>query len=401
MDRLSALFRLYYNKTASPKEREEFMGLVQAASSSDLATLANLIRESGESLDSYDTGLSPEKASAILSSILGKPTLPDRQAGGVLQPPETLPRVHRIHFRRSRWWAAAAAILVIVGGGYFLINSKKSSPTEMANLPQEQRYKNDISPAKEQVIITLADGSTMVLDDAGIGTITTQGETAVVKNDGSVSYVTTNSATVLYNTIATGKGKTLNLKLADGTEVWLDAQSSIYFPTAFPGSDRVVEIKGQAYFEVAKNVAKPFKVRAAGQEIEVIGTHFNVNAHNGFTTTLLEGSVILRSAQDDKGVILKPGQQAGVDKKIVNADLDEVMAWKNGLFQFNESSVEEIMAQLSRWYDIEVVYKDKINKAFVAKISRDMPVSKLLGLLEMTKQIKFVIEGNKVTVMKW
>lgn len=319
-------------------------------------------------------------------------------------------KIHRIHFlRTARWWAAASIIILLGTVAYFRFFNK-TDKNNLANLPQQQRFKNDISPAKQQVLLTLSDGTTKILDNVSNGTVTLQGTTQAVKNEGSIAYLKNNNAEVVFNTITTEKGRTFHLQLADGTDVWLDALSSIHFPTSFPGADRVVEINGQAYFEVAKNPKQPFKVKSGNQVVEVLGTHFNINSFNqqNQQTTLLEGSVRVKSEVGSRKseVVIKPGEQAigsshspfTIDH---SPDMDEVMAWKNGRFQFNGSNVDEIMNQLSRWYNIDVVYKDKITETFVADIKRDMPVSKLLALLEMTKQIKFVIEGNKVTVMRW
>jgi transmembrane sensor len=296
---------------------------------------------------------------------------------------------------------AVAVLIVLAVAGYWFWQGG-SGVADPSHLAQAQRFKNDIGPAHQGATLRLAGGQLIRLDSAANGTIAAQGRTKVLKQDTALSYVgRVGDEAVLYNTVSTGKGEEYHVELADGTRVWLDAESSIHFPTSFPGKERLVEITGQAYFEVAHNSRQPFRVKAGGRVIEDIGTAFNVNAYAGepfARTTLLEGSVKV-----GEGVILKPGQQARVDGAggitVVNAvDLDEVMAWKNGRFHFEGSSVEEIMAQLSRWYDIEVIYHDKISEKFVAKISRDEPLSRMLSLLEMTKEITFTIEGKKITV---
>ncbi|MBV4360396.1 FecR family protein [Pinibacter aurantiacus] len=305
---------------------------------------------------------------------------------------------------KLKWTAAAVVILAIGTTAYFSFFKRSQSP-ELAELSQQQRYKNDIAPAKQGVILTLDDGSTKMLDTVASGDVIIEGMTKAIKQGESISFSGNKSSEVAYNTIATQKGKMFHLQLADGTDVWLDALSSIHFPTVFPGSERLVEVTGQAYFEVAKNPKQPFKVKVGTQTIDVLGTHFNVNSYDDHSiqTTLLEGAVKVNANGDSK--LMQPGQQAKVAGGAINisdaVDMNEVMAWKEGRFEFNKVSVEEMMNQLARWYDIEVVYKDTINKTFVAEIQRDMPVSELLKLLEMTKQIKFSIEGNKVTIMKW
>jgi transmembrane sensor len=401
--RLHYLFSRYLDNTATESEEAEFLQLAEKPENKAvLQTLLGRFVQEAQPVDNPSAAAEEAMLKAIFE----------------VRPPGAA-AVVKGHFRWWRQIAAAVLVLVLAGSAWFMLRQGGvGDDPAIADLPQEQRFKNDISPARQQVLITLADGSTTILDSALNGTIAKQGETNVVKQDSSISYINNNSVAVFYNTVSTGKGRVVSLKLADGTRVWLDAQSSIHFPTAFPGNERVVEIKGQAYFEVHSSTSLrtgkrvPFKVKAGEQTIEVLGTHFNVNAYyaENVRTTLLEGSVRLtqnlsRQGGNAESLILKPGQQATIDDSRLtihdNIDPDEVMAWKNSRFQFNESSVEEIMNQLSRWYDIEVVYKDQINKAFVAKISRDMPVSKLLGLLEMTKQIKFSIEGKKIIVMKW
>ncbi|MBN8853459.1 MAG: hypothetical protein BGO55_18535 [Sphingobacteriales bacterium 50-39] len=327
------------------------------------------------------------------------------------------PQHHPVRFlRTARWWAAASVIFVLAIGAYFMFHSR-SDKNHSVVISQSQRFKNDILPARQQVILTLSDGSKKVLDDISNGSVTLQGTSKAIKKDGSISYTPARGeGEVVYNTITTEKGRIFHLQLSDGTEVWLDALSSIRFPTSFPGAERVVEITGQAYFEVAHNTKQSFKVKGGGQMVEVLGTHFNINSFNSqaIQTTLLEGSLRVLSStnpsafdKEPHSIVMRPGQQSIFttrDSRLTAhelQDMDGVMAWKSGRFRFDGSSVDEMVDQLSRWYNIEVQYKDKITETFVADIKRDLPLSKLLELLEMTKQIKFVIDGNKVTVMKW
>jgi len=320
--------------------------------------------------------------------------------------------VRRVLFLRpAYWWVAASLLLVLGTGAYFFTYSGRGRAHDngLAGRPQQERFKNDISPANQRVLLTLSDGSTQVMDSISSGTMSLQGNTRAIKQTGSLALLGDHASKIVYNTLTTEKGRTFHLQLADGTGVWLDALSSVKFPTSFPRDERVVEVTGQAYFEVAKDVRRPFKVRCGNQVVEVLGTHFNINSYNrtDLQTTLVEGSVKVVGKNTVPVILNKAGQQARADDsnggmaRLVEAvDVDEVMAWKEGRFQFNGCSVEQIMDQLSRWYNLDIVYKDKINETFVADIRRDLPVSKLLALLEMTKQIKFVIEGNKITVAK-
>lgn len=379
------------------------MQLVQKATS---AELEKLVRESGESLQSPDMILSADQEEKILRYILGREeSLSDSSS-----------KVRRL---TPKWWWAAASLLLLVGlAAYLIFFMPDAKDINLAGLSQKERFSGDISPAKQRVLLTLPDGSTQVLDGLANGAISLPGIDAI-KKDGTITYTDQSSATVVYNTIATEKGRIFHLQLSDGTEVWLDAQSSIRFPVSFPPGDREVEITGQAYFEASPSISeggvkRKFIVRTSKQTVEVLGTQFNINSYDPakVQTTLLEGSVRVTTVNPSTGpgpqsAIINPGQQVtatGTRQLIISndADLTEVMAWKNGKFQFNGSSVNEIMSQLSRWYDIEVINKDKISETFVADIERDLPVSKLLALLEMTKQIKFIIiDGKKVTVMKY
>ncbi len=318
---------------------------------------------------------------------------------------------------KRKWFriaAAAVVLLFLAAGSYLLLNK----PVQNAIVKkQTTQPSNDIQPGGNKAILTLADGTRVILDSANNGTITKQGNVTIIKlNDGQLSYQpsTLNSQsstadsrlpTVLYNTISTPRGGQYQLVLADGSKVWLNAASSIRFPNAFPGNDRKVEITGEAYFEVARNAAKPFYVEAGGMEVKVLGTHFNVNAYAdepAVKTTLLEGSVRVTKGSESKTIT--PGEQAGIENggnatiKISNVDVNEVVAWKNGLFHFNNSSLKEVMRQLSRWYDIDVEYADGIEpRRFGGEMARSSDLNQVLKILEESK-VHFEIVGKKLLV---
>ena len=296
---------------------------------------------------------------------------------------------------------------------------------------QQQRFKNDVAPGGNKAILTLANGKQIILDSAANGTISQQGNTKVIKlNDGQLAYqsATGNGQQAMetsYNTITTPKGGQYQIVLADGSKVWLNAASSLRYPTSF-SKDRNVALTGEGYFEVIHNATKPFTVSVNRISVEDLGTHFNINAYSDeqiIKTTLLEGSVrvTLRQAQGDKGVVIKPGQQAILpfdraqgklaprnerdrqdDKeiKIVNADVEEAVAWKNGFFQFKNASIETIMKQVARWYDVEVIFESRLNQELNGTIPRNMSVSNMFKIFELTGKVHFKIEGKKVTVMK-
>jgi transmembrane sensor len=318
-----------------------------------------------------------------------------------------------VHLRQSskrfiflRIVAAASIIGLILVGTFFWFNRDEQREVSQTEV-RKNGYKNDVLPGGDKAILTLADGSTIVLDDAQNGALTQQGATKVIKLGGKLAYDPTGagSTEVVYNTITTPRGGQYQIELPDGSQVWLNAASSLRFPTAFAGKERRVEISGEAYFEVAKNKNMPFVVSVNGAEVQVLGTHFNVMAYQEedvVKTTLLEGVVQFVSGNSTS--LLKPGQQSQLTKegqvKVVSGiDVDEVMAWKNGMFHFENVDIETIMQQLSRWYDVEVVFKSKnTREQFVVEMPRSSKLSDVLRVLELTGDIKFEIEGKKVIV---
>lgn len=311
---------------------------------------------------------------------------------------------------RKLWMAAASVLIVLVAGLSYFYLSKNPYIEVRGNVVKNTMLKNDIVPGGNKAILTLSNGSTIVLDSAQNGTLTQQGNTKIVKlNDGKLAYQkdkNNNAVAIQYNTITTPRGGQYQLVLADGSNVWLNAASSIRFPTSFNGRERDVQITGEAYFEVAHNAEMPFHVKVNGMEISVLGTHFNVNAYDDekvIKTTLLEGSI--KVSKGSEIVLIAPGDQAQIaentDKIDIkrNVDLEEIVAWKNGKFIFQNADIHSIMKQLERWYNITVSYEGKIsNEEFVGVISRDVNISQILNILEKTESIKFEIDGKEVTV---
>jgi transmembrane sensor len=303
--------------------------------------------------------------------------------------------------------AIAASVIGLLLVGVFVLNDKIGKKEIAKSEKEQQRFKNDVLPGGDKATLTLADGSTIVLDDAQNGTLAQQGNSKIIKLDGKLSYDPTNknSKESVYNTISTPKGGQYQLELPDGSQVWLNATSSIHFPASFIGNERRIEITGEAYFEIARNPNMPFIVTVNNAEVHVLGTHFNVNSYadeENIKTTLLEGSVKL--ANGGNMSILKPGQQAqltkeGVTKVVSNVDVDEVVAWKNGMFDFENAAIETVMRQLSRWYDVEIEYKGKADDLFIAEMRRNIKLSDALKALELTGKVKFDIQGKKIIVM--
>lgn len=349
------------------------------------------------------TGTAQEnKANIIYQNIMNAAARHDGEESNVVPFKEKVPR-----YRILKIAAAAAVMGLLILGAWLL--TKKDDGKAVVKTKVERTYKNDVLPGGEKAVLTLADGSTIVLDSAHNGALAKQGDTRITKAGAKLEYnaASGSSKEILYNTIATPRGGQYQVELPDGSHVWLNASSSLRFPTAFTGSERRVEVTGEAYFEVAKNAAMPFVVRAGEAEVRVLGTHFNVMAYADeptLQTTLLEGSV--KFVKGNSISLLKPGQQSqlapGSSIKVVSdVDVDKVMAWKNGLFKFQDADIATVMRSLSRWYDVEVVFQNKnINDQFLLEMPRSSKLSDVLKVLELTGDIHFDIEGKKIIVMK-
>lgn len=303
--------------------------------------------------------------------------------------------------------AAAVVLLTVLSVAlYHYVNKPAAQHLITKN---KTAVKHDVEPGSNKAILTLNDGSKLVLNAAKNGVIVKKGNISVKKEkDGKLVYVVgkgkaTADAGITYNTISTPIGGQYQVVLPDGTKVWLDAESSLKFPTAFTGDKRNVELTGEGYFEVAKNAAKPFYVKVNNVQVKVLGTHFNINAYPteaAIKTTLLEGSVQLTSGTSVN--FLKPGQQGVVNSsgiiKVFDVDTEQAVAWKNGFFEFNRSDIQDIMNQLSRWYDTKVTYEGKIpDDEFVGKIERSSKLSHVLHILELS-HVHFRIEDKNIIV---
>jgi len=317
-----------------------------------------------------------------------------------------VPRRPKI-FTIGRMAAAAAVIGLLLAGKLLLVNRHDRN-----EIVQENGKKNDVLPGRDRAILTLANGSTVTLDDAKNGTLAQQGAAKVVKIGGKLAYGPTNadSKEVLYNTVSTPRGGTYQIELTDGSKVWLNAESSLRFPTAFAGKQRRVEVTGEAYFEVADRKSMPFVVSVNGAEVQVLGTHFDVMAYSdedALKTTLLEGAVKFVSGGNTS--LLRPGQQSQLTRdgkdgqiKVVNdVDVDEVIAWKNGLFQFEKADIGTVMRQLARWYDVDVEYRNKREGDLLhVEIPRNTKLSDVLKALEVAGAGKFELEGKSIIVTR-
>jgi ferric-dicitrate binding protein FerR (iron transport regulator) len=311
-------------------------------------------------------------------------------------------------FRFRAWQsAAAAAILILLTAGIYYY---QNSPEPVLVKTETPRFRNDVAPGNNKAILTLDDGSKIDLDDAKTGILANESNIDIKKTgDGQLEYTAgaQNVKTVKYNILSTPMGGEYQLVLPDGSKVWLNSGSTLRFPTAFIGSERIVELKGEAYFDIAKNPKMPFLVRTNNaMDIKVLGTQFNIMAYDdekNINTTLIEGSVEVLKGSGK--TMLKPGQEAILNRgsgniKVASADLEQAIAWKNGYFIFYNENIESIMRKVSRWYNVDVVYQGNLsNKDFVGTISRNKNISELLKMLELTGAVHFSIDGRRITVM--
>ncbi|WP_316788989.1 FecR family protein [Pedobacter frigoris] len=317
----------------------------------------------------------------------------------------------QINFKLYYKYAAAALVFLILSVGliYYIQTSGNRSETHLTA---------NIKPGGNKAVLTLSDGSRILLTDAKNGELASQSGIKIVKTrDGQLVYHISGeqssentASTMKYNKLETPRGGQYQVNLPDGTKVWLNAESSLTFPPTFAGlTERSIELEGEAYFEVAKDQNKPFKVLAASgaglkQEVRVLGTHFNINSYKDESTTkttLLEGSVIVAASGKTRN--LKPGQQSilsSAEIHVKEVDVQEIVAWKNGFFIFENDNLEGILKKLARWYDVEVSYNGNLNNVKVmGSVSRNMELSDVLRILEKTDKFKFKLEGRRISVM--
>jgi ferric-dicitrate binding protein FerR (iron transport regulator) len=390
--RVQYLLNNYLAKTNSAEEERELFSLLESEEYDEqvkecMSSMWNKLH------NSYS--ISEEQSEKILASIFANKK-------------SNIVPIHSHRRKTIIVWAAASLLLIAVSATlFYTVKSGSSRPQSVVQTDDSAPLPADIPPGTDGAILTLADGKQIVLDNAPNGIITSHGHLQVIKKGGQIIYNEKGqpAGEVQYNTMTTRRGKQYQLMLADGSKVWLNAASSIRFPISFPGMERRVEITGEAYLEIAKNPSSPFRVTVNGMEVEVLGTHFNVNAYAdeaSVNTTLLEGSI--KITRGGNTGILTPGQQSQVKqngeiKWIKNADVEEAVAWKNGRLLFNNTDLKTIMRQVMRWYDLDVVYEGNLSdRFFTADISRNTNLGDLLKVLEQSK-IHFKIEGRILTVM--
>jgi ferric-dicitrate binding protein FerR (iron transport regulator) len=392
--RLTYLLERLASRTATAEELDKLTALVDRdAPGASIDDAESWLEVHGDTqLPAY----SPQQWRQVADQILRSDKLP----ADPIAPPAT-----HVHYLHKWWWAVAAVVLMAAGAWYFNRNNPQ---------PVRQMVRNaslDVAPGQTGAMLTLADGSQLVLDSAGNGVITRQNGATVALQNGDLQYTPEQAmaGTVQYNTITTAKGRQFTITLPDGTRVWLNASSSLRFPVTFNGADRTVEFTGEAYFEVAANARQPFRVNVPDRiNVEVLGTAFNINAYtndrNSYTT-LVNGAVKISPAGKTGGtVVLKPGEQlqaTGSSFDVMsNANVEKAIAWKNGLFNFDNVGLRDMMRQLERWYDLEVVYEGNVpNIVFFGEMSRKLKLSDVLNGLERSDVHFRLEEDRKLIVM--
>jgi ferric-dicitrate binding protein FerR (iron transport regulator) len=394
IDRTTYLYRQYQRKALTESEQQEW-DLLLASPDLDEA-LKGITYQDWDSL-SEDAFLEMKssRSAEILSGIMDRPQ-------------------ERVRSRRlwPRIAVAAAVATVIFGAGLFYYTNQNLKSDPAAAL-----VVRDVAPGKVGATLTLASGKKIKLSDAGTGELAKEAGVIIKKTaDGQIVYeikASENAASNKTNTLSTARGETYKVQLPDGSMVWLNAASSLIYPATFVGKEqRRVSLTGEGYFEIAKDKAHPFIVTSEQQDVEVLGTHFNINTYQHskeIKTTLLEGSVRLyyypknRTAEIEK--ILKPGQQSTIknnDISVAEVDTDDAIAWKNGFFVFDEETLENVMDKVGRWYDLEIEYQSPALKQeiFGGSVSRTENVSQVLSVLTKAGTVKFKLSGRKIIVTK-
>ncbi len=396
-NRLQDLLKQYFDNTISREDCGELLRYLDEGESSAISS-------------AIDQALVTDKSSVTFYSTQQKKIYNHLISKIHQQQIEEFEVVQSHGFNLRHWIKIAAVLVAVIAVGILLYTNQYRNQSLYAI---EDKASGDILlPNYNQAVLTLADGRTIVLSDSLGGVLAQETGVKITKmEDGSIIYEADNESFIggetKYNTFSTPKGHTYQLLLPDGTKVWLNTASSIRYPVTFTNHERTVSLTGEAYFEVAQDVSKPFKVMAGGSTVQVLGTQFNVSAYEdeeAVTTTLLEGAVNV--SRDGKEVTLKPGQQAVVDGQTgeisqLQADIRLAVAWKNGYFRFDNESIDHILSKISRWYDIqEVSYEGKIDERFTGTFKRSKGVSQLFGHLEKLAPIRFEIDERRVKVMR-
>ncbi|WP_262247381.1 FecR family protein [Parapedobacter soli] len=397
-NRLQQLLTQYFENTITREDCEELLAYLDDG---DPEGVSGAIDRAFQKRSFAALRFDPERKDTIYNQLIAE--IRQRQAVSSQQLP-----AHK--FSIAPWLKVAALLIAAVTVGFLLY---QATGTGFGVSPEVSENKNEITlPEHNEATLTLADGSTILLNDSSGGVLARELGVEIRKDaDGSIFYEARGGdvveAALKYNTFSTPKGSTYRILLPDGTKVWMNTASSIRYPVMFTGAERSISLIGEAYFEVAPDASKPFKVEANGSVIQVLGTHFNVSAYadeQQTTTTLLEGAVNVSNSGNM--VTLKPNQQAVVDIltgaiRQSAANVRSAVAWKDGYFRFDDESIEEIIDKVSRWYDIEAVeYRGEFNERFSGTFQRSKNVSQLFSNLEKLAPIQFEIKERRVVIMR-
>lgn len=386
-DTTKQLLQRYLENACNPEEWEQVIRLLQENNSARI--LLQQMQDEFEQPQKFGE-LNHKKSAHIKSQLM-----------------QTITPATVIPIRRSWWKLAAAAIVFILAGAsfYLYLNREQTHDREVVATETNPAVP-DLEPGKNKAILTLGDGKKIDLDESSNGQLAAEGNTKILKGDGSLNYVSgqPDKSAIVFNTLATPRGGEYQLTLPDGTKVWLNAASSITYPTAFSGQQRRVEMTGEAYFEVAPNKSMPFIVKVDKAEVKVLGTHFNVMSYkdeNVVKTTLLEGKV--EFMHDGDIATLQPGQQsvlssAGKLQTIENVDVEKIVAWKNGYFNFDGADIGTVLRQISRWYDVKLADNIESKEIFYGSVPRTMKLRAVLDALQMTGKVKFEFTDGTINL---
>jgi len=393
--RLVHLFWLCMANEATAAEREELMLLVMDSRNEDQVN--RLLEQAWEKEQQSDWTFEPQKSEALLNNILSST-------------PSELQRKRLSGGKSKQIFLAAASVVLIITAALFSTVIFRKHPITI----QPHAARCHIVPGSDKATLFLTDGSKIELDSVPAEDLAVQNGVKISEAAGGELIYKLERPTKLvppqklaYNTLQTGRGGQYKIVLTDGTRIWLNAASSLRFPTAFTGSERRVELNGEAYFEVAHNRRRPFRVLSNHQLIEVLGTHFNVNCYADETktkTTLIEGMVKVADRDTKSVAVLKPGQQSVLSPdaktiKVKNVNAEDAIAWKNGYFMFSNESVSTIMREISRWYNVEVEYRGKVpQKTMWGSVSKFKDVAETLRMLELTGCAHFKIKERRIIV---
>lgn len=318
---------------------------------------------------------------------------------------------HINHKRRSSmtWWSAAAVLFLVIGASTMYLLKMKAPQATSYSQQQQVKLADIAPPDASHAILTTSGGNRILIDSIKSGQLTSDGSMQIKRSPDGKLLIHGNSQSTSLHTLVNPKGsKVLAIVLDDGTNVWLNAASSLSFPESFQGSNRQVFLDGEAYFEVTHNAHQPFVVRKGKMQVQVLGTHFNVSAYPddpSIKVTLLQGLVNVKSGRSEQ--LIKPGQQASVDenanqpillKKAI--DVSEVIAWQKDKFIFKDQNIHTIMRQVARWYNVDITFQDEIHENFYAEVSRNTNMAMLLKMLEATKAVQFKLVNKTIIVMK-